>query len=265
MAAAAKAIFEDMTERGILQQVRMEGGECSTAREGRGTASGIWHCSNTAWCMAAVHGKLGANRVANLAAAAHCSVVRLPQLVQEEEVGEYVAPEQQEAQRHGAAAQAGSSSARAARRQGQYDADAGRQDAGAESYRAGATGSTSNAANGAGGEPAEGQQQAGAARGSSAINKQSSHRGGEHGRLWEGTSGGAAHADAAAEAPAGPAAEGTDGQPGAGFQHFSMKQHKQAAGRGGKQAEEDGEEGASPGRQVGCKLAWWVWFGRHHN
>ena len=205
--------------------------------------------------MAAVLGKLGANRVANLAAAAHCSVVRLPQLVQEEEVGEYVAPEQQEAQRHGAATQAGSSSARAARRQGQYDADAGRQDAGAESYHAGAAGGASSAANGAGGTPAAGRQQAGATtRGSSAINKQSGHRGDEHGRLWEGTSGGAAHADVSAEAPAGPAAEGTDGQPGPGFQHFSMQQDKQA-GRGGKQAEEDGEGGASPGRQVRHGLA----------
>lgn len=170
-----------------------------------------------------------------------CSLTCMPmlQLVQEEEVGKYVAPEQQEAQRGGPGSSGrGSRSARAARRQGQYDADAGRDDATAEHYSGGGAAGVSHAA--------EGRQ---AAEGSSAINRQSGQRGDAHGRLWEGTSGGAAHADAPAVAPAGPAAESTDGQHEPGFQHFSMKQHKHA-GRGDRQREADGEGGMSPGRQA---------------
>lgn len=150
-----------------------------------------------------------------------------------------MAPEQQEAQRGGPGGSGtGSSTAHAARRQGQYDADAGRDDAVAEHYSSGATVGVT--------DEAEGRQ---AAVGSSAINRQSGQRGDARGRLWEGTSGGAAHADAPAEAPAAPAADGTDGQHELGFQHFSMRQHKRA-GRGGRQREADGEGGMSPGRQA---------------
>lgn len=237
MAAAAKAIFEDMTERGILQQVG-RAGQTVAAVEGHmqaGVHCTITQCATWGWQML---------RRSMAFTTMLASITYMPQLVQDEEVGDFVAPEQQEAQRDGSAGSSSDSGrphapAGTGRRQGQYDADAGRDDAGAESYRPSASAGTAGAST-------TGQR---ASAGTSAANKQSSQRGDAQGRLWEGTSGGAARPDAEAAMPAGPGSEGTDGQPGPGFQHFSMRQQKRA-GRGGQQTEADGEGEMSPGRQV---------------
>lgn len=166
--------------------------------------------------------------------------------MQEEDVGKYVAPEQQEAHRGSGIG----GSASVARRQGQYDADTGRADAAAETFAVGPSASASG--DGGAGTASRGPASSDAAAGASAVNRQSSQRGDARGRLWAGTSSGAVHADEQAAAPAGPGSGHPEQQPEAGFQHFSMREHKHGGQRGKQGAGEAAAcaDDMSPGRQV---------------
>ena len=140
----------------------------------------------------------------------HPSLVTDLQLVEEEGVGGYSAPEQQQAGRGG--------SRGGAPRQLQYDGDAGFSGAGATSYGQAAmhggrgggcgagdaplhppvgVGDDSGSGNDVEAQQAEVSGPAGGSGGSptSATNQQSAQQGGATGRLWEGTSGSAARSD----------------------------------------------------------------------
>ena len=173
------------------------------------------------------------------------------QLVQHEAVGDFTAPpEQQEARRD-------SRGSDGSRRGGQYDADAGSSAPQAEQYHLGAgTGRTSSARASSGPGP-----ERTASSGSSTANVQSPQQEGAAGRLWEGTSKGAAHSDdeAASEQARQQEQQAQDMQANStGFYHQSVQQRP--GGKAGEQAAGDGQGGLkdaaershlSPGRQVG--------------
>lgn len=144
------------------------------------------------------------------------------QLVGEEDVGSYRAPREQEAQRGGGSA--GGEAGKQRRPETGNDADAGRSEPDTERFGVGSA------------HPGRGERVAAVSNGAPTANRQSSLEGGPAGRLWEGTSRGAADSDAAAGS--------TDARP--GFQHHSVRQHK-----GGRQREAAAQGQLSPGRQVG--------------
>jgi hypothetical protein len=152
--------------------------------------------------------------------------------VQDEELGDFTAPEQQDARRDGPPARGGSS---------QYDADAGSSSPGAEHYPRSGNGSASSGGGSSRGSAASSSGYR--ANGSEGTNKQSSQRAGAGGRLWEGTS-----PDATQPNP-----EEGQQQQREKFQHVSVQQRRKGAAPPSKPGADsgDGEGDQSPGRQVG--------------